>query len=43
MGYEFLIEYKNGVENKVVDALSRREGLGDESLTIYAISYHTPI
>lgn len=38
MGYDFVIEYKRGSENLVVDALSRREEKGE----LVAISQPVP-
>ncbi|XP_041011286.1 uncharacterized protein LOC121255061 [Juglans microcarpa x Juglans regia] len=42
LGYEFSIEYKKEIENKVVDALSRNDCQSDEA-AVYAISYPTPV
>ena len=33
MGYAFAVEYKKGVENKVADAISRKEDLEQENIS----------
>lgn len=38
IGYNYEIVYRNGKENKAVDALSRREDLLSESVTLHALS-----
>lgn len=40
LGYDFVVEYKRGVTNKVADALSRREASGEE-LTLSLLSIPT--
>ena len=48
LGYAFIVEYKHGKENLVVDALSRREDTGNvdadcsEVGTLCIISFPTP-
>ena len=48
LGYAFIVEYKHGKENLVVDALSRREATGDVDVacgkegTLCIISFPTP-
>jgi hypothetical protein len=41
LGYDFTVEYKKGVDNQVVDALSRREDWGEE-ITLSLLSILTP-
>ncbi|KAF5471905.1 hypothetical protein F2P56_008668 [Juglans regia] len=41
LGYEFTMEYKQGVENKVVDALSHKDQV-DELGELAALSFPTP-
>lgn len=41
MGYEFIIEYKKGVDNKVANALSRRNECED-SMSLNAIFVPNP-
>lgn len=40
LGYDFVVEYKKGVTNKVADALSRREA-PEEELTLSLLSIPT--
>jgi len=40
LGYSFIVEYKKGVDNKVVDALSWREGC-EENVSISLLSIPT--
>jgi hypothetical protein len=40
LGYDFLVEYKKDSENRVVDALSRREGW-EEEVSIALLSIPT--
>jgi hypothetical protein len=44
LGYDFVIEYKRGKENKVADALSRKfeDPLNAEELSLSLISFPTP-
>jgi hypothetical protein len=39
LGYEFVVEYKKGQENKVVDALSRRNDDDMQTASLAVISY----
>jgi hypothetical protein len=39
LGYDFLVEYKKGSENRVADALSQRKGWEEEvSIVLLSIS-----
>jgi hypothetical protein len=40
LGYDFVVEYKKGVENRVVDALSRKDGWKEE-ITMSLLSIPT--
>jgi len=40
LGYDFVVEYKKGVENRVVDALSKKEGW-EEGLSLSLLSIPT--
>lgn len=48
MGYAFAVEYKKGVENKMADALSRKEDLEQENISdskfsmLFFISFPNP-
>lgn len=43
MGLDYVIEYKKGVENRVADALSRREGVEEvETMELMAITELIP-
>lgn len=42
LGLEYTIEYKQGPENKVVDALSRRD-IVDENAEYYALTTTEPV
>jgi hypothetical protein len=35
LGYDFILDYKKGVENRVANALSRREGWEEEATLSY--------
>lgn len=41
LSYDFVVEYKKGQENKVVDALSRRNEKEELVVTLSVISYPT--
>jgi hypothetical protein len=41
LGYDFTVEYKKGVENRVADAISRREGWAEE-VALSLLSIPTP-
>jgi hypothetical protein len=41
LGYDFTVEYKKGVENRVADALSRKEGWAEE-VALSLLSIPTP-
>jgi hypothetical protein len=41
LSYDFLVEYKKGQENKVADALSRRNEEDEPVITLSVISYPT--
>jgi hypothetical protein len=41
LGYDFLVEYKKGQENMVVDALSGRNEDNEEEIRLSVISYPT--
>jgi hypothetical protein len=41
LGYDFLVEYKKGVDNRVADALSRKED-GVEEISLSLLSIPTP-
>lgn len=41
LGYNFLVEYKKGQDNKVIDTLSRRNEEEKEEFTLLVIFYPT--
>jgi hypothetical protein len=41
LGYDFVVEYKKGQDNKVVDALSQRNKEDEPVITLSIISYPT--
>lgn len=43
IGYDFIMEYKNGKENKVADALSRQHESNNIEGSLAVITFPTPI